>query len=67
MELICPSLPALKTLHIRRSGGTRDDLDQFSRDDGLTGSVVEDLELADHVACVFGCVLPKEKKMSLVP
>jgi hypothetical protein len=49
----------LLLLHVCRRCGTRNDFDQFSRDDGLAGSVVEDLELADHVACVLRCVLAK--------
>lgn len=50
----------LLLLHVCRRCGTGDDFDQFSRDDGLAGSVVEDLEPADHVACVLRCVLAEK-------
>lgn len=39
------------------SSRTSDNLDKFASNDGLTGTVVQDLELADHVAGVLGGVL----------
>ena len=44
-------------LHVRRGGGTSDNLDQLARDDGLTGSVDQDLVLVDHLASVLGGIL----------
>ena len=44
-------------LHILRGGGTSDNLDQLASNDGLTGAVVEDLVLVDHLAGVLGGVL----------
>jgi hypothetical protein len=40
-------------------GGSRtsDNLDKFASNDGLTGTVVQDLELVDHVSSVLGGVL----------
>ena len=46
-----------KPLHIRTGGRTRDDLDQLAGNDGLSGSVVENLELIDHVAGVLRCIV----------
>lgn len=46
-------------LHVLRGGGTSDDFDQLASNDGLTGSVVEDLILVDHIAGVLGGVLYK--------
>lgn len=40
-------------LHVGRGGGAGDDLDQFSGDDGLTGTIVQNLEAADHVSGIF--------------
>ena len=40
-------------------GGTSDNLDQLASNDGLTGSVEENLVLVDHVSCVLGGVLLK--------
>lgn len=39
------------------SGSTSNNLDKFASNDGLTGTVVENLELVDHVSSVLGCVL----------
>jgi hypothetical protein len=39
------------------SSRTGDNLDKFASNDGLTGTVVQNLELVDHVAGVLGCVL----------
>lgn len=38
-------------------GSTSNNFHQLASDDGLTGSVVDDLELADHVSGVLGGVL----------
>jgi hypothetical protein len=38
-------------------GCTSDNLDEFASNDGLTGPVVKNLELVDHVAGVLGGVL----------
>jgi hypothetical protein len=40
-----------------RSSRTSDNLDEFASNDGLTGTVVKNLELADHVSGVLGSVL----------
>ena len=45
------------TLHVLRGGGTGDNFDQFSGNDGLTGSVEQNLVLADHLTGVLGGVL----------
>ena len=47
-------------LHISRSGSTSDNLNQLSGNDGLTGSVVENLVFADHFTGVLGGVLISE-------
>lgn len=47
-------------LHISRSSSTSDNLDQLSGNDGLTGSVVENLVFADHLTSVLGGVLIPE-------
>jgi hypothetical protein len=39
------------------SGRTSNNLDKFASNDGLTGTVVQDLELVDHVSGVLGSVL----------
>jgi hypothetical protein len=44
-------------LHIRRRGSTSDNLDQLASNDGLAGSVVENLVLADHLTSVLGSVI----------
>lgn len=46
---------------ILRCGGTGDNLYQLSSDDGLAGTIVENLELVDHVSCVLGGVLGDKK------
>ena len=46
-------------LHIGRSGGTSDNFDQLAGNDGLAGTVEENLVLADHLAGVLGSVLHK--------
>jgi hypothetical protein len=48
------------TLHILGSHGTSDDFDQLSSDDGLTGSVEENLVLVDHLTCILGGILSNE-------
>ncbi len=45
------------SLHILRGGGTSDNLDQLASNDGLTGSVEQNLVLADHLTSVLGSVL----------
>lgn len=53
-----PPAPRLSpNLHVRRGGGTSDNLDQFASNDGLTGTVEENLVLVDHLAGVLGGVL----------
>lgn len=42
---------------ILRRGSTSDNFHQLASDDGLTGTVVDDLEFADHVPSVLGGVL----------
>jgi hypothetical protein len=54
--------PDLKVSNYRtcltlRSCGTRNNLDKFASNDGLTGTVVQNLELVDHVSGVLGGVL----------
>ena len=44
-------------LHVRGSGGTGDNLDQLVGNDGLASTVVENLELANHLTGVLGGVL----------
>lgn len=39
------------------SSSTSNNLDKFASNDGLTSSVVQNLELVDHVASVLGSVL----------
>jgi len=39
------------------SGRTSDNLDKFASNDGLTSSVVENLELVDHLSSVLGSVV----------
>jgi hypothetical protein len=45
------------------SSRTSDNLDKFASNDGLTGTVVQNLELVDHVSGVLGGVL---KSMSAI-
>ena len=40
-------------LYIGGGGRTSDDVDEFGGDDGLTGAVVDDLVLVDHVTGVL--------------
>ena len=40
-----------------RSSRTSDNLDKFASNNGLTGTVVQNLELVDHVSGVLGGVL----------
>ena len=42
---------------ILRRCGSRNNLHQFSRDDGLPGTIEEDLESGDHVSSVLRGVL----------
>lgn len=51
-------LPALSShLCILGCGSTSDNLDQFSSNDSLSCSVVQDLELVNHVSGVLGGVV----------
>ena len=50
------SLPPLQPL-VLGSSRTSNDLDKFASNDGLTGTVVENLELVDHVTSVLGGVV----------
>lgn len=44
-------------LHVFRGGSTSNNLNQFSSNDSLSGTVVQDLVLVDHLASVLGSVL----------
>lgn len=44
-------------LHVLGGGGTGDNFDQLAGNDGLAGTVEENLVLADHLAGVLGSVL----------
>lgn len=44
-------------LHIFRGSSTRDNLDQLAGNDSLSGTVVQDLVLANHLTSVLGGVL----------
>lgn len=46
-----------KPLAVLRSSSTGDNLNEFTSNDGLTGTVEQDLELGDHVTGVLGSVL----------
>ena len=50
------SLPPLQPL-VLGSSRTSNDLDKFASNDGLTSTVVENLELANHLTGVLGGVL----------
>ena len=50
------SLPPLQPL-VLGSSRTSNDLDKFASNDGLTSTVVENLELVDHVTSVLGGVV----------
>jgi hypothetical protein len=45
------------------SSRTSNNLDKFASNDGLTGTVVQDLELVDHVSGVLGGVLQSRQYM----
>lgn len=47
----------LHCLHVLRGSSTSDNLDQLSGNDGLSGTVEENLVAADHVTSVLGGVL----------
>ena len=55
------SSPPLQRLRLG-SSRTSDNLDKFASNDGLTGTVVQDLELVDHVSGVLGGVLMKSQR-----
>lgn len=44
-------------LHVGRSGGTGDNLDQLTGNDGLSGTVEQDLKSVDHITGVLGGVV----------
>lgn len=48
-------------LHISTGGGTSDNLNQFTGNGGLTLTVVQDLELVDHLSGVLRGVLSKSQ------
>jgi hypothetical protein len=50
-------------LHVGGGRSTSDNFDQLSRNDGLTGTVEENLVLVDHLASVLGGVLYGRWKM----
>ena len=50
-------LPAALDLHVCRGSGTGDNFDQFAGNDGLSGSVEQNLVLVDHLAGVLGGIL----------
>ena len=50
------SLPPLQSLRLG-SSRTSNNLNKFASNDGLTGTVVQNLELVDHVTCVLGGVV----------
>lgn len=52
-----PSSSDLDRLHVLGGGGTSDDLDKLASNDGLSGSVEENLVLVDHLSGVLGGVL----------
>jgi hypothetical protein len=37
--------------------GTGDDIDELVRNSSLTTTVVLQLQVADHVSCVLGCII----------
>jgi hypothetical protein len=55
MCILCFSL--FLFLHFLGSNGTGDNLDQLSGNDSLSGAVVQDLVLANHLTGVLGSVL----------
>jgi len=46
-----------KKLHVCRSSSTGNNFDQFASNDGLSGAVVENLVLANHLTSVLGGIL----------
>lgn len=44
-------------LHVRGSGSTSNNFDKFASNDGLSGAVVENLVLANHLIGVLGGIL----------
>ena len=53
----------LRALHVRRGSSTSNNFDQFSRDNCLSGSVVQNLVLADHVTSILGGVLRIDQRL----
>lgn len=48
-----------KALHVFRSNGTGNNLNELASNDGLSGTVVENLVLANHLTSVLGGILLK--------
>ena len=46
-------------LHVRRSGSTGDNFNQLASNDGLSGTVILDLELANHLTSILGSILKR--------
>jgi len=46
-----------KILHILGGGSTGDNFNQFSSNNGLTGTIEKNLELGNHVSSILGSVL----------
>ena len=51
------TIPTDTRLSILGGGGTSDNLDQLASNDSLSCSVVENLELVDHLSSVLGSVV----------
>lgn len=47
----------LRCLHVLGSSSTGDDFDQFASNDGLSGSVEQNLVPVDHISGVLGSIL----------
>lgn len=47
-------------LHVRRGGGTSNNLNELSSNDGLASTVVKNLVLANHLSSVLGSILGKQ-------
>ena len=56
-QLFIPSHPCPQAWLTLRRSRTSNDLDEFAGNDGLTSSVVENLELVDHVTSVLGRIV----------
>lgn len=49
----------LRGLHVLRGRGTRNDFNELSGNDGLSGTIVKNLVLANHLTSVLGGVLER--------